>query len=126
MAAEETMFPKFADGDVLIILSSSRTYYLHAGVMRRNSTTFAKLLAESHGAVLSSKARKEGVTTRFRLDLTGATGNLPGRFVRRVRPSIIKPNQTPRLEHDASMLILLWWWIGCGLQWAYSRQCVSP
>lgn len=84
MAAEESVFPKFVDGDVLIILSSSRTYYLHSGVLRRNSTTFAKLLDESHAAVLSSKAKKEGVTTRFRLDLTGVNGNVPGRFVRRV------------------------------------------
>jgi len=87
MATEESTFPKFVDGDVLIILSSSRTYYLHSGVLRRNSTTFAKLLDESHAAVLSSKAKKEGVTTRFRLDLTGVSGNVPGRFVKRVSSS---------------------------------------
>ena len=86
MATEASLFPKFVDGDVLIVLSSSRTYYLHSGVLRRNSTTFAKLLDESHAAVLSSKAKKEGVTTRFRIDMTGINGNVPGRFVRRVSP----------------------------------------
>lgn len=90
MATKESKFPKFADGDVIIILSGSRVYHLHAGVLRRNSTTFAKILDEDHAAVLSHKAKKEGITTRFRLDLTGLVGTLPGRFVRRVRTSMVQ------------------------------------
>lgn len=82
--ADKSYFPMFPDGDVLIILSSSRSYYLHAGVLRRNSTTFAKLVDEDHAAVLTPNAKKEGIRTRFRLDLTGASGTTPGHFVRRV------------------------------------------
>lgn len=85
MAAKDSKFPKFADGDVVIVISGTRVYHLHSGVLRRNSTTFAKMLDVDHAALLSSKAKKEGITTRFRLDLTGVTGNVPGKFLRRVR-----------------------------------------
>ena len=106
MATEESRFPKFADGDVLIVLSSTRTYYLHSGVLRRNSTTFAKLLDESLAAVLSSKAKKEGVAIRFRLDLTGVSGNAPGHFMQRVSPWMVR---IAGLKHGVSMLIIRRW-----------------
>ncbi len=118
MATEGSRFPKFVDGDVLINLSSSRTYYLHSGVLRRNSTILAKLLDDSHAAVLSSKAKKEGVTMRFRLDLTGVSGNAPGRFVKRVSSS---RGRVAGRKHEAPVLMIRRWWIGRGFQRAYPR-----
>ncbi|KAI9717572.1 MAG: hypothetical protein M1812_004713 [Candelaria pacifica] len=71
-------FPCFHDGDVVISLCVSHVFYLHASVLRRNSTFFAEHLTEEKGAVLSSKARKEGITTRYRFQLINlaAQGNV--------------------------------------------------
>ena len=80
---DQSQFPKFADGDVFIHLSAGRVYALHAGVLRRNSTRLAELLDDANGANLSTRAKKEGITIRFRLDLVRAeTG--PGTLVAKV------------------------------------------
>ena len=64
-------FPKFADGDLIISIPGSQVYQLHSGVVRRASKTLAKFLTEDQGAVLTSKAKKEGAVIRYRLDLVG-------------------------------------------------------
>ncbi len=118
MATEESSFPMFADGDVLIVNSRNRTYHLHAGVLRRSSTTFAELLDESNAAVLSPKAKKEGIMTRFRLDLTEVTGTSPGTFVRRVGHTMNGPPASQGLEREESMLIKACLRTGRGLPWS--------
>lgn len=80
---DPSQFPKFADADVLIYLSAGRIYALHAGVLRRNSTRLAEVLDDANGATLSTKAKKEGTTVRFRLDLVRADVG-PGNLVARV------------------------------------------
>ena len=64
-------FPKFVDGDLLIRMPGSRMYQLHSGVVRRGSKILAKFLTEDWGAVLTPKAKREGVIIRYRLDLVG-------------------------------------------------------
>ncbi|KAL9112816.1 MAG: hypothetical protein Q9227_002893 [Pyrenula ochraceoflavens] len=71
---------KFADGDVLVAITATKTFQLHASTLRRTSSVFAKLLAEEDGAILTSKAKKEGATTRYCLELRGNTGNGVGEF----------------------------------------------
>lgn len=80
---DPSQFPKFADADVLIYLSAGRIYALHAGVLRRNSTRLAEVLDDANGATLSTKAKKDGTTVRFRLDLVRADVG-PGNLVARV------------------------------------------
>jgi len=80
-----SIFPKFSDGD-LIVYTSGRAYQLHANVFRRASPKFSRLLAEENGAILAPRAKKEGVTVRYRLDLVGVeSGN--AKLVPRVRSS---------------------------------------
>ena len=80
---DQSQFPKFADGDVSIHLSAGRVYSLHAGVLRRNSTRLAELLDDANGATLSTKAKRGGIATRFRLDLVRADVG-PGTLVAKV------------------------------------------
>ncbi|KAL9118902.1 MAG: hypothetical protein Q9187_004541 [Circinaria calcarea] len=78
----ETKFPKFPDGDVMIVLSGGRVYRLHASILRHSSDLFACLLPEEHGATLSSKAKKDGATIRYRLDWVADDTEI-GHFVHR-------------------------------------------
>lgn len=82
----ESNFPKFHDGDVMIVLSGGRVYQLHASVLRHSSELFARLLLEEYGVILSSRAKKEGMTIRYRLDWVG-DGTETGHFVHRVGSS---------------------------------------
>ena len=60
-------FPKYKDGDVSIVISSTRIYQLHSTILRRNSRYFEREL-DSPGARLTSKARQEGLAAyRFEL-----------------------------------------------------------
>ena len=80
-------FPRFDDGDVVIGLPGGRLYLLHTAVLRRNSAYFSDLLAEDFGATLNPKARKEGVSIRYRVDLIfdgPATGSSSAHFVLKV------------------------------------------
>ena len=62
-------FPRYDDGDVVVIVAPLKTYQLHSGVLRRYSHHFADVLREEHAAKLSPKAAKDGVTTRYCLQL---------------------------------------------------------
>ena len=79
----DSKFPKFHDGDVMIVLSGGRVYQLHANILRHSSELFARLLPEEHGVTLSSKAKREGMTIRYRLDWV-SDGTESGHFVHRV------------------------------------------
>ncbi|MCJ1248069.1 hypothetical protein MMC30_005284 [Trapelia coarctata] len=71
-----SQFPKFSDGDLIVYTARGGGYQLHANVFRRSSPLFSKLLADEKGAALAPKAKKEGVTVRYRLDLVGVeSGN---------------------------------------------------
>ena len=80
-------FPRFDDGDVVIGLPGGRLYLLHTAVLRRNSAYFSDLLDEDLGAKLTTKARKEGVNVRYRVDLIidgRAPGSSNARFILKV------------------------------------------
>ena len=66
-------FPRFRDGDVLIVISPVRLYTLHRDVLRRNSTLFNRLL-RTEGPLLSKKRVKAGQLVRFRLVLLEIDG----------------------------------------------------
>ena len=74
----------FPDGDVVVSLANGCSYQLHAGVLRRNSTKLSSMLAEEHGAVLTAKAKKAGISVRYRLVLCGTDAGV-GYLQARVR-----------------------------------------
>ena len=87
-SATISRFPQFADGDVLVILDGKRIFKLHATILRNNSTGFKRLLQEEQGAKLTRRAKEEGNTVRWRLDLEWM-GMGHGVFVNRVsRPAV--------------------------------------
>lgn len=88
-------FPRFKDGDTLIVLTTSRTFQLHSNVLRRHSETFAHLLAEESGLYLTPKAKKDGMVLRYRLDYTKSSGAIYGQFRRGVRTLIVVNFVTP-------------------------------
>ncbi|KKY19217.1 hypothetical protein UCRPC4_g04591 [Phaeomoniella chlamydospora] len=72
-------FPRYRDGDVLIYVGPRQRYELHANVLRRNSSYFEKLLASNNAAQLSSRAKKEGITTLYLLEwIKPDSGSLSG------------------------------------------------
>jgi hypothetical protein len=79
-------FPRFSDGDVQIVISSTKIYQLHSATLRRASPFFACLLDSDPPIDLCSPARKIGRTVRYRFELTrpvGSGGGI-GVFERRV------------------------------------------
>lgn len=68
-SVEFTSFPKFPDGDVHICLSPSVTYQLHASILRQHSPLLKDMLHDESAVKLSAQARREGVTTLYRIDL---------------------------------------------------------
>lgn len=77
-------FPLYSDGDVAIIVAPAKTYQLHSNVLRTQSHFFAEVLNEDQAATLSSKARKDGVTIRYRYQLVKAQFGAIGTFQRLV------------------------------------------
>lgn len=81
-------FPKYDDGDVSIVISSTRIYQLHSSVLKRNSPYFEHEL-QIPGARLTSKARQEGLAS-YRFELITQEPTDIGYFERKVcgRPSL--------------------------------------
>jgi hypothetical protein len=77
-------FPNYGDGDVAIVVTPQKTYQLHSGVLRRYSHYFADVLAEEAAANLSTKAKKDGITIRYRLQLVKTQFGAIGTFHRLV------------------------------------------
>jgi hypothetical protein len=61
-------YPSCANGDVAIKLSPDKSYQLHADILNRHSAFFKKYLKDG-GASLSSNAKRQGETVRWRFDL---------------------------------------------------------
>ena len=74
-------FPKYADGDVTIMITATRSSQLHSSVLKRNSPWFAKQLVD--GPRLNAKARQDHLAA-YRFELQGAGPQAIGRFVRKV------------------------------------------
>lgn len=88
MAASSTQaFPKFGDGDVLLIVSTTQYYKLHSQVLSTHSQWFADQIAAKAPPRLNPQARRENAASyRFELQhLPGEEG--PGRFIRIVQTS---------------------------------------
>jgi hypothetical protein len=77
-------FPHYTDGDVAIIVAPHKPYQLHSNILRRYSHYFAEVLDEEEAAKLSPKARKDGITTRYRMQLVKAQFGVIGTFQRLV------------------------------------------
>lgn len=61
-------FPNFPDGDVVITLSLTRTYRLHASVLRRASPVFRDLLVEASIETDTPRKRKRAKrATQYRV-----------------------------------------------------------
>lgn len=78
--AQAVEFPRFKDGDTFIALTTTRCLQLHANILRQHSVTFAQYLSEARGALLTTKAKKEGRVIRYRLDLERVEDDSHGRF----------------------------------------------
>ena len=81
-------FPKYLDGDVIIVITSTKTYQLHASILRRNSPFFAQLLTEQAAAHLLPRAVRAGVTVRYRAELNRSSAGGIGYFELKVRPAV--------------------------------------
>jgi hypothetical protein len=66
-------YPRCANGDVLIMLSSDKIFQLHAEMLRRHSKFFRDRLKDG-GATLSSNAKRNGETVRWRFDMVERPG----------------------------------------------------
>lgn len=75
-------FPQYRDGDVSIVISSTRIYQLHSTILKRNSPYFEREL-DSAGARLTSKARQEGLAA-YRFELVTQGPHDIGYFERQV------------------------------------------
>ena len=77
-------FPKFRDGDVLVVISPSQYYKLHSQVLSTHSTFFAEQIAAAPGPRLNVKAREEHAAAyRFEWQLATSPNQL-GAFIRKV------------------------------------------
>ena len=75
-------FPKFVDGDVLVIVSTTQYYKLHSQVLTTHSPWFAEQLAAKPPPRLNPQARRENAAA-FRFELHRAPGEEgPGQFIR--------------------------------------------
>jgi hypothetical protein len=84
--AQGSEFPRFSDGDVQVVISSTKIYQLHSATLRRASPFFANLLDSEPLVNLCSPARKIGHTVRYRFELARPVGpgSGVGVFERRV------------------------------------------
>jgi hypothetical protein len=81
-------FPKFLDGDVLLIISPTQYYKLHSQVLSTHSTFFAESIATKPGPKLNAQARREHAAAyRFEFQPGGVPGKF-GEFLRVVRKKL--------------------------------------
>lgn len=81
-ASERSEFPKFIDGNVFILVSTTQTYRLHQQVLESHSPFFRREIAKYPGAHLNAQARRDNAAAyHFEwFDETPDSEN--GRFVR--------------------------------------------
>jgi len=70
MPGSEDIFPEYADGDILVVITAARRYKLHSAILRRSSPTISALLDGVAGADLTSKVRRRGMAVKYRLHLS--------------------------------------------------------
>ncbi|KAI9753071.1 MAG: cholesterol esterase [Chaenotheca gracillima] len=66
---DPSLFPKFADGDVSILITNNKSYQLHSNVLRQNSDELNRLLVEDQAASITPKQKREGRVLRYWLNL---------------------------------------------------------
>lgn len=90
--AQGSEFPRFSDGDVQVVISSTKIYQLHSATLRRASPFFANLLDSESPPGLCSPARKTGRTVRYCFELARpvGSGSGVGVFERRVGTPSLK------------------------------------
>lgn len=98
-------FPRFEDGDVLILLSPTRQYSLHSRTLSLHSSWFKDHLLEETAAQLASKFKRDrgAIRWRFDLQLPEARGGV-GRLVPQVRTKKITE---PLVKHVETANVLL-------------------
>lgn len=83
-ASEKSEFPRFLDGNVFIMVSTTQTYRLHQQVLESHSTFFRKEIARYPGAHLNAAAKRNNAP-QFHFEwLEDASDDDNGRFVRLV------------------------------------------
>ncbi|KAK5064654.1 hypothetical protein LTR84_000488 [Exophiala bonariae] len=80
--SEQSEFPKFRDGNVFIMISTTQTYRLHQQVLESHSTFFKKEIAKYPGAHLNAAARRNNAPQYHFEWLEATSDNDNGRFVR--------------------------------------------
>jgi hypothetical protein len=72
--------------DVQLVLAFGKILPFHSSVLARHSKRFASVLTQEFAARLCQKAKQQGVTIRWRVELRGVgiNGNSVGRLVIRV------------------------------------------
>ncbi|KEF61193.1 uncharacterized protein A1O9_02758 [Exophiala aquamarina CBS 119918] len=100
-ASEKSEFPKFIDGDVLVIISTTQMYRLHHQILESHSTYFKNAIAKQPGACLNAQARRDNAPA-YRFEwLPGTTSGTVGRFVRiDISDSGRAQNALPQLPPD--------------------------
>ena len=77
-------FPKFVDGDVLLVISTTQYYKLHSQVLCAHSTFFQEQIAAKPAARLNAQARRENAAT-YRFEwLQSQQEEQLGQFIRQV------------------------------------------
>ncbi|KIX98161.1 uncharacterized protein Z520_06241 [Fonsecaea multimorphosa CBS 102226] len=75
-------FPKFLDGDVLIIISPSQVYKLHSQVLTTHSTVFAEQIAAQPAPRLNAQARRDNAAA-YRFEFKRSSDeDQSGEFIR--------------------------------------------
>ena len=75
-------FPKYADGDVCLMISATKSYQLHSSVLKRNSPWFQKEFTDPPR--LNAKARQDNLPA-YRFELQGSGPQGIGSFQRKVK-----------------------------------------
>lgn len=81
-------FPKFVDGDVLVIISTTQYYKLHSQVLQTHSRVFADQFTANPGPRLNAQARRENAAA-YRFELAKPTEDSAGQFLRIVRYHLV-------------------------------------
>ena len=83
-------FPQFEDGDISVVVSTSKIYKLHSHVLRRVSSYFKNVFETSDPPRLTAAARRDGYTPwRFVLFQDPSMPTDHGTFVPLVSSSLI-------------------------------------
>lgn len=78
----KSTFPKFLDGDVLIIVTPTQYYKLHSQVLSSHSSWFAEQIGAKPGPRLNAQARRENAAAyRFEFQPASVAGEV-GSFER--------------------------------------------